>query len=198
MESKDINSYIEQLKSLEKRLNPNDMSDDFVHELNNVLTSLNKDIETKLGRQVQNPPMMEVNFKKLHPDAVEPTYAKDGDAGLDLTIVRLISDDLFQTRFGTGLAFEIPRGYVGLVVSRSSVRNHKVMLANCIGILDSGFRGEVELTFNKFDNSDYPEYKVGDTAAQLIIIPFPMIKLVEKKELSKTERNTDGHGSSGK
>jgi len=198
MEKSDIENYINLLKDLDKKINPENISDDFAVELNEVLHSLNKDIETELGRKVQNPPTMDVNFTKLHPDAITPTYAKDGDAGLDLTITSVISNTLFQTIYGTGLSFEVPRGYVGLVFPRSSVRKHKVMLANCVGVLDCGFRGEVELTFNKLENPNLPEYEIGEKAAQLVIIPFPTIKLIEKKELSTTERNDGGHGHTGK
>jgi len=204
MEKSDIENYINRLKELDKKINKDDISNDFAVELNQVLHSLNKDIETELGRKVQNPPTMDVNFKKLHPDAITPTYAKDGDAGLDLTIISVISNTLFQVIYGTGLAFEVPRGYVGLVFPRSSVRDYKLTLANCVGVLDSGFRGEIVLTFNKTNSlnpvlfQNHPEYEIGDKAAQLIIIPFPTINLIEKKELSTTERNDGGHGHTGK
>jgi len=198
MEHKDIKEYINKLKALDEKLNPNNISDNFVVELNNVLNSLNKDIETELGRKVQSVPLMDVNFKKLHPDAVTPTYAKEGDAGLDLTAINIISNDLFQITYGTGIAFEIPIGYLGFVFSRSSVRDYTLHSANCVGVIDSGFRGEIEFTFNKIEREETIEYNIGDRIGQIVIIPFPKIKLTEKKELSKSERNDGSYGHTGK
>jgi len=198
MEKSDIADYIKKLKELDSKIDPNNISNEFANELNVVLSGLGKDIESELGKRVQNPAMMDLNFRKLREDAVTPTYANDGDAGLDLTITHIISDDLFQTIYGTGLSFEVPRGYVGLVFPRSSVRKHNAILANCVGVLDMGFRGEIELTFNTYENVERHKYEIGESAAQLVIIPFPKINLIEQKDLSKGVRGDNGHGSSGK
>ena len=90
---------------------------------------------------------MEVKIKKLHKDAVIPKTAKPGDAGMDLTAVSMKIDEYGNICYGTGLAFEIPEGYVGLVFPRSSNCKKGVILTNCVGVIDSGYRGEVSLKF---------------------------------------------------
>ena len=139
---------------------------------------------------------MKVGIKKLHPNAIIPKYAKAGDAGLDLTAVEII-DDPVQVTYKTGLAFEIPLGFMGLIFPRSSVRNYELSLSNCVGVIDSGYRGEVQLTFNKLGGVPSKAYVVGDRVGQLIIMPYPEIELVELDNLSSTERGEGGFGSSG-
>lgn len=90
---------------------------------------------------------MKVKIKKLHPDAAIPAYAKPGDAGMDLTAVSMKIDEYGNICYGTGLAFEIPEGYVGLVFPRSSNHKKGVILTNCVGVIDSGYRGEVSFKF---------------------------------------------------
>lgn len=157
---------------------------------------------------------MEVKIKKLHPDAVIPAYAKAGDAGMDLTAVSMKIDEYSNICYGTGLAFEIPEGYVGLVFPRSSNCKKDVILTNCVGVIDSGYRGEVSFKFKGLDgcvNKMYGEegfaiknrifgkaFKVGDRIGQIIIMPYPQIEFVEVDELSETERGTGGYGSSGR
>lgn len=150
--------------------------------------------------------VMNVKIKKLHPDAVIPKYAKAGDAGMDLTAVSRYEDCDGNMVYGTGLAFEIPEGYVGLVFPRSSISGRGVSLANAVGVIDSGYRGEVTAKFKptlqyyKGETvfSEFYEYNVGDRIAQIIILPYPQITFVEADELSETERGTGGYGSSGK
>ena len=150
---------------------------------------------------------MEVRIKKLHPDAVIPKYAKAGDAGLDLTAVTKSYDRDGNVVYGTGLAFEIPDGYVGLVFPRSSLSSLDITLSNCVGVIDSGYRGEVTAKFKPamlFNREQRPIilnnriYEVGERVAQIIIIPYPKIEFIESDELSETERGTGGYGSSGK
>lgn len=141
---------------------------------------------------------MKVGVKKLHPNAVIPKYAKPGDAGLDLTAVEILNDEGFQVTYNTGLAFEIPLGYVGLIFPRSSVRNYQLDLSNCVGVIDSGYRGEVRFTFNKLAGIPSKKYEVGDRIGQMIIMPYPEITLVEMESLSESERGKGGFGSSGK
>jgi dUTP pyrophosphatase len=138
---------------------------------------------------------LSVRFKKLHPDAVTPTYAKDGDAGLDLTAIRESTNvGLPFIEYGTGISVEIPRGYVGLIFPRSSVSKlEDFYLKNSVGVIDSGYRGELMLRFNK----SFSSYKVGDKIGQLIILPYPTIYLEEVEELSNTERGEGGFGSTG-
>lgn len=143
---------------------------------------------------------MEVKIKKLHENAVIPTYAKPGDAGMDLHAVDIHYDDDDNIVYKTGLAFEIPEGYVGLIFPRSSNRKTDMYLTNSVGVIDSGYRGEVAVSFKHrdFAFSRDTEYKRGDRVAQMIIIPYPFIKFVEVNELSETERGEGGHGSTGR
>jgi dUTP pyrophosphatase len=141
---------------------------------------------------------MKVKIKKLSTDAVIPTYAKDGDAGMDLVATRIISNTTFDVSYGTDLAMEIPNGFVGLVFPRSSIRKYELVLSNSVGVIDSGYRGELQATFKKENGLDSLAYKVGDRIAQIIIIPYPPIEFDEVNELSDTERGEGGFGSTGK
>ena len=143
-----------------------------------------------------------VKFKKLNDEAVIPSYAKEGDAGLDLTAVSFEYDETLDAYvYHTGLTMEIPKGYVGLVYPRSSNRKTDAYLTNHVGVIDSGYRGEVLATFKNRDNSRNainPPYVSGERICQLIVIPYPTINPVEAEELSETERGTGGYGSTGK
>ncbi len=143
---------------------------------------------------------MKVRIKKLNENAVIPSYAKSGDAGMDLVATSIISETDTQITFGIGLALEIPKGFVGLIFPRSSVRKTRLMLSNCVGVVDSGYRGELQATFNKVNQNSIAEndYKVGDRIAQIMIIPHPDIQFEEADELSDTERGEGGFGSTGK
>ena len=138
---------------------------------------------------------MQVKIKKLHPDAVIPKYAKDGDAGLDLTAVgKYFDQGKLLWVYHTGIQIEIPKGYVGLVFPRSSIANVGIRLSNCVGVIDSGYRGEILAKFDvAYLGADL--YKLGDRIAQLIIMPYPEIEFVEVDELSQTERCSGGYGS---
>lgn len=139
---------------------------------------------------------MKVNIKKLHADAVIPKYAKESDAGLDLTATSIIHNDEHQIVYGTGLGLEIPEGFVGLVFPRSSIRNYQLVLCNSVGVIDAGYRGEIQATFLKTD-INAKSYQVGDRIAQIIIMPHPMIEFQQVEELTSSDRGTGGHGSSG-
>jgi dUTP pyrophosphatase len=144
---------------------------------------------------------MKVNIKKVHPNAVIPSYAKSGDAGMDLVATSIIGETLGSITYGLGIALEIPEGFVGLVFPRSSIRKTNLQLSNSVGVIDSGYRGELQATFNKvqgIDNVERENYKVGDRVCQIIIIPFPPIEFNEVNELSNTERGEGGFGSTGK
>jgi dUTP pyrophosphatase len=141
---------------------------------------------------------MKVRIKKLSENAVIPTYAKEGDAGMDLVATRIISNTTFDVSYGTDLAMEIPNGFVGLVFPRSSIRKYELVLSNSVGVIDSGYRGELQATFKKENGLDSLAYKVGDRIAQIIIIPYPPIEFDEVAELSDTERGDGGFGSTGK
>lgn len=141
---------------------------------------------------------IQVRFKKLTPDAVAPSYALDGDAGLDLTCINCIVHDTYIEYF-TGIAVEIPSGYVGLIFPRSSVSKlaSGFSLRNSVGVIDSGYRGEITFRFDKpVDGSDNI-YASGDKVGQLIIMPYPDVDLKLVDELSSSERGEAGYGSTG-
>ena len=144
---------------------------------------------------------MKVNIKKVHADAIIPSYAKSGDAGMDLVATTIISETIGSITYGLGIALEIPEGFVGLVFPRSSIRKTNLQLSNSVGVIDSGYRGELQATFNKvqgIDNVERENYKVGDRVCQIMIIPHPTIEFNEVNELSNTERGEGGFGSTGK
>ena len=144
---------------------------------------------------------LKVRFKKIYPVAPTPTYATKGDAGLDLTacwISNIVGESFIE--YGTGIAVEIPEGYVGLIFPRSSVsKKENFYLKNSVGVIDSGYRGEIKLRFHKqkMEVSPAERYEVGDKIGQLIIISYPTIYFEEVEELSSTDRNEGGFGSTG-
>ena len=137
---------------------------------------------------------MKVKIKKLHPDAVIPKYAKRGDAGMDLTAVEMERAWDVVT-YKTGLAVEIPPWHVGLLFPRSSVYKTSMVLSNCVGVIDSGYRGEIMLKFREQTNSN--PYEVGDRIGQLIIMPYPRVDFELVDELTSTDRGSGGYGSTG-
>lgn len=153
---------------------------------------------------------MKVNLKKLHPDAVIPSYSKDGDAGMDLTAINNgVTNEYGSITYKTGISIEIPDGYVGLVFPRSSVYKTNGRISNSVGVIDSGYRGELMVNFDislikylvkEYNVKDYKgkRYKKGDRIAQIIILPYPQIEFEEVDELSETERGNGGYGSTGK
>jgi dUTP pyrophosphatase len=142
---------------------------------------------------------MKIHFKKLNPQAQKPKFGKPGDAGADLVATSVDHSRSGQLVYGTGLAVEIPEGMVGLVFPRSSVRMYNLSMSNSVGVIDSGYRGEIMVTFNITEQDKVPvTYNVGDRIAQLVIMPVPLAQFVEVEELSETQRGTEGHGSTGK
>ena len=137
---------------------------------------------------------MKIKMKKLHPNAVIPRYAKPGDAGMDLTAV-WENQTMDVVTYGTGLAVEIPSGHVGLLFPRSSIYKTKMALTNCVGVIDSGYRGEIMMKFKMTDNRTM--YSVGDRIGQLVIMPYPEVEFEEVEELSETSRGSGGYGSTG-
>lgn len=142
---------------------------------------------------------MEVRIKKIHPQAKTPTYGTDGAAAFDLYSVQggSIWMEGGSKMFDTGLEFEIPQDHVMLVFSRSGHGfNNGVRLANCVGVIDSDYRGEVKV---KLTNDGPKTYHVdeGDRVAQAMILPVERVQFVEAEELSSTDRGTGGFGSTG-
>lgn len=165
---------------------------------------------------------MNIKIKKLHENAVIPEYAKPGDAGMDLTATEKYYDQYGNVAYKTGIAIEIPQGYVGLIFPRSSCSKQDLVLANSVGVIDSGYRGEIMFKFkpsNVYSNpitgyyedgrdpvsdfhyisapekGDHENYNVGDRIGQIIIMPYPQVKFIEVDELSSTDRGEGGFGS---
>lgn len=143
---------------------------------------------------------MKVKIKRLHPLSKIPKYAHSTDAGLDLTAINYHIDENQCHVFGTGLSIEIPKGYVGLLFPRSSNAKKEVLLSNSVGVIDSGYRGEIILKYRDLHLGvcKEPYYKVGDRVGQLIIIPYPSIEFEEVEELSESPRGNNGYGSTGR
>ena len=140
-----------------------------------------------------------LKFKRLIEGSVVPEKANKGDAGLDLVATSFERLSTNQVKYGTGLAVEIPEGHVGLLFPRSSIHKKSMNLANSVGVIDSGYRGEICAIFNTtssiMDGDNI--YSIGDRICQLVIIKLPTLEVEEVKELSDTERGEGGFGSSG-
>lgn len=145
---------------------------------------------------------MKVNFKKLTKDAVEPSYAHSDDAGLDLVATRFTQEFDRSGKmilvYHTDLAVEIPEGYVGLLFMRSSVAERSLMMTNCVGVIDSNYRGELMAKFKLTTDALPTIYQPGEKVVQLIIIPYPTIEVELTEELAETERGEEGFGSTDK
>jgi dUTP pyrophosphatase len=200
MEKGQIEEYIKKLKRLESDImgeNEDPEDDNIIEDLDKLLKNLSTDIGESYG---PNSLKIPVRFKKLVNNSVTPRYSKDGDAGMDLTITSIISETKTDVTYGFGISMEIPKGYVGLLFPRSSVRKYDLSLTNSVGVIDSGYRGEIQATFKKTnwlkgDSSE--KYNIGDRAAQIMILPYPQIEFIETDDLSETERGDGGFGSSG-
>lgn len=165
---------------------------------------------------------MKVKIKKLHEDAIVPTYGTSGAACFDLYAVDVCNMTMaeagvlnkFSANFGieevgviyvreekvfnTGLSFEIPEGYVMLVFSRSGHGfKHNVRLANCVGVIDSDYRGELMVKLTNDSPRSCMPIKNGDRIAQAMIIPISQVSFELVEELSNTERGIKGFGSTG-
>jgi dUTP pyrophosphatase len=154
---------------------------------------------------------MIIKFKKNNSEIKTPKYALDGDAGIDLYAYKIIKSDNNSIVYDTGLSFEIREGYAGYVFPRSSIRNYNLIMANSVGLIDSNYRNTIQVSFKRtfkgmllyrlskligyyFINN---QYLTGDRICQLVILPYPQIKLLEVNELSETNRGFAGHGSTG-
>jgi len=138
---------------------------------------------------------MKVQVKKLSPEAKIPQKAHKSDAGMDLTAISKRIDKLGFVEYGTGLAVAIPENHVGLIFPRSSISKINMSLTNSVGVIDSGYQGEIRFRF-KPSGAGAGMYEVGDRVGQLIIMPYPEIQFEETDEFKETERGEGGFGSS--
>ena len=139
---------------------------------------------------------MKLRFKKLHPDATLPEYAHPGDGAIDLKATsKEYSRDCVI--YGTGLAVEIPQGFVGLVFPRSSIYKTAESMANSVAVIDFGFSGEVKLVFRRYHPLG-KQYEIGDKIGQLMVVEREKLEPEWADELSVSERGNKGFGSTGK
>jgi dUTP pyrophosphatase len=139
-----------------------------------------------------------VLIQKVHPDAKVPTGATTGSAGFDLVAVSKEYDpSRDQITYDVGLAFELPKGWAGLLFPRSSIKNYDLTLCNGIGLLDSDYRGSVKLVFNCHKVPNRRIYNVGDRIGQLMVIKLTEFVFANAANLSKTDRDKGGFGSTG-
>lgn len=164
---------------------------------------------------------MEIKFKKLSKDAIIPTRGSSGAAGWDLYSTHSAEIEGGTTQLiHTGIAVEIPEGYFGAIYARSGLATkHGLAPANCVGVIDSDYRGEVMVALHnnnnvaklqqiqvdkdiyktsvEYDYSSTKKISKGERMAQLIIQKFEDISLVEVEELSDTDRGEGGFSSTG-
>lgn len=147
---------------------------------------------------------MNLHICKLHENAITPTYGSAGAACFDLYAVDVSGGGDYKTAIcRTGLAFEVPEGHAMLIFSRSGHGfNKDTRLANCVGVIDSDYRGEVMVKLTKdaaFHPSEVPALiaRAGDRVAQAMVIPVPRVTFHVVEQLSLTERGAAGFGSTG-
>ena len=146
--------------------------------------------------------MEKIRIKKLNENARIPTRATEGSAGADLYAVCDSDCVEFQPHetvlIHTGLAFEIPEGFVGLVFARSSLGTKRGLApANKVGVIDSDYRGEVMVSLHNH-TGEIQRIENGERIAQFVVVPFLSTEFVESDELDTTERGSGGFGSTGR
>ena len=141
--------------------------------------------------------MVKVKIKKLDKNAVIPSYAHISDAGCDMVATSIDETEQY-IQIGTGVAIELPKGWYAEIFPRSSISKYDLILCNGVGVIDNSYRGEILFRFKKTENYDRNKfYKVGDKIGQMILKTRPFINFEEVNELSDTERDSNGFGSSG-
>lgn len=147
---------------------------------------------------------MQIKVKKLKPEATLPIKATEHSNGYDLTVIGTDFDGLNHV-IHTGIAVEIPIGYVGLIFPRSSISKKHAMLSNSVGVIDSDYRGEVIAKFRSYNYAENQTvefsgkspYTVGERCCQLLIVKAEIVDFTEASELSETARGDGGFGSTG-
>lgn len=142
--------------------------------------------------------MEQMKVKLVNEYAQLPTRGSKDAAGLDLYCpfhIKVPADS--QKKIPLGISVEIPQGYMGLLVPRSSMSKTPLRCANSVGIIDADYRGELSIAYENISCSDYTIFR-GDRIAQLIIVPIAIVDVEEAQTLSETERGDGGYGSTGK
>ncbi len=142
---------------------------------------------------------IELCVKRLDPEVELPSYAYEGDAGLDLRSNEDVTLEPFERRLvSTGLAVAIPDGYAGFVQPRSGLALRRgLSMANTPGLIDAHYRGELKVCAINLDPSEPIHISRGERIAQLVIQKVPVVQLHEVEELDETDRGAGGFGSSG-
>ena len=143
--------------------------------------------------------MIEVRVMRVRDNAVLPTRAHSGDAGLDLTACETVTIEAGErAAVGTGIAVAIPDDHAGLVVPRSGLAlRHGLSIVNAPGVVDTGYRGEVRVILLNTDREHAFTVEPGMRIAQLVVVPVQTADVVEVGELTETARGDGGFGSSG-
>lgn len=191
MDKVKIEDYLKKLKEIDSRLNnENEYDDGVFDDINEIIKNLDVDFKNDV---VSNDDLyLKVKVKKLNKAAVIPEYAKLGDAGLDLTITRIIDETEEKIVYGTDLSLEIPLGYVGLVFPRSSIRKYQLSLTNCVGVIDCVPKGTKIKTINGeisveelFENPSTPIFSYNEEKNKIEVDYITDMWIVENKELLK-------------
>ncbi len=141
-----------------------------------------------------------LRIRRLRDDAVVPTRAHAGDAGLDLVAVERaeLAPAGGRAIVGTGIAVEVPEGWAGLVCPRSGLAaRHGIGVVNGPGVIDAGYRGEVRVVLHNTDPTEAFTVEPGDRIAQLVLTPVLIVDVVEVDELATATRDAAGFGSTG-
>jgi dUTP pyrophosphatase len=147
---------------------------------------------------------MDLKIKRIERNGKQPVfpcYGSDGAAGIDLTAfvdeeVTILPSEIVIVP--TGICVEIPQNYVGLLFVRSSLGvKHGITLSNSVGVIDSDYRGEIKIGLCNTSSIKYTVQQ-GDRIAQLVLVPYLKVNVSETDELSSTERNQGGFGSTGR
>lgn len=139
-----------------------------------------------------------MKVKRVSEYAQLPTRGSKDAAGLDLYCpfhIKVPADS--QKKIPLGIAVEIPKGHMGLLVPRSSMSKTPLRCANSVGIIDADYRGELSIAYENVSCSDYTIFR-GDRIAQLVIVPIAIVDVEEVNSLSETERGIGGYGSTGR
>lgn len=143
---------------------------------------------------------MTLKIKRLDENAIMPIRAHKTDAGIDLTCLTITQEinecGQLILVYHSGIAVDIPEGYVGLLFQRSSVSNKSLSLTNAVGVIDSGYHGEVMAKFKSTTDVVPAIYKPGEKFAQLVFVKLPEVEIEEVTDLGDSERGEDGYGSS--
>ena len=144
--------------------------------------------------------MTELRFQRLDPRAVVPSRAHAGDAGLDLCCLEAVELAAGErTRVATGIAIELPAGHAGLIVPRSGLAaKHGVSVVNAPGLIDQGYRGELQVLLLNTDRSAPVSLNAGERIAQHVVISVAELTPLEVDSLGESSRGEKGFGSSGR